>query len=85
MESGYRLVLDTTPEKVWETVVRIGGRRGWYGAKFLWAIRGFIDRILGRHDRARGPERQVFRNVRFMRSASTQRKLRMKEYLRKWV
>jgi deoxyribodipyrimidine photo-lyase len=40
---------------------------------------------LGRHDRAWGPERQVFGKVRFMRSASTQRKLRMKEYLRKWA
>ncbi|MBK5100301.1 MAG: hypothetical protein JJE15_04825 [Desulfobacteraceae bacterium] len=40
---------------------------------------------LGRHDRAWGPERPVFGKVRYMSSASTQRKLRMKEYLRKWV
>jgi deoxyribodipyrimidine photo-lyase len=41
--------------------------------------------ILGRHDRAWGPERPVFGKVRYMRSTSTQKKLRMKEYLRKWV
>jgi deoxyribodipyrimidine photo-lyase len=41
--------------------------------------------ILGRHDRAWGPERPVFGKVRYMTSASTKRKLRMKEYLRKWV
>ena len=40
---------------------------------------------LGRHDRAWGPERQVFGKVRYMSSASTKRKLRMKEYLRKWA
>ncbi|HIJ19565.1 MAG TPA: deoxyribodipyrimidine photolyase [Deltaproteobacteria bacterium] len=41
--------------------------------------------ILGRHDRAWGPERAVFGKVRYMTSASTQRKLRMKEYLRKFA
>ena len=39
---------------------------------------------LGRHDRAWGPERPVFGKVRYMTSANTKRKLRMKEYLRKW-
>jgi uncharacterized protein YndB with AHSA1/START domain len=47
MESGYRLVLDAPPEKIWEVVVRIGGRRGWYASRFLWAVRGFVDRIVG--------------------------------------
>jgi len=41
--------------------------------------------VLGRHDRAWGPERPIFGKVRYMRSANTKRKLRMKEYLRKWV
>ena len=41
--------------------------------------------ILGRHDRAWGPERPVFGKVRYMTSASTKRKLRMKEYLRKYA
>jgi len=41
--------------------------------------------ILGRHDRAWGPERPVFGKVRYMTSASTKRKLRMKAYLERWV
>ena len=40
--------------------------------------------VLGRHDRAWGPERPVFGKVRYMTSASTKRKLRMKAYLQKY-
>ncbi len=40
--------------------------------------------VLGRHDRAWGPERPVFGKVRYMTSDSTKRKVKMKEYLRKW-
>jgi deoxyribodipyrimidine photo-lyase len=39
--------------------------------------------VLGRYDRP-WPERPVFGTVRYMTSASARRKLRMKEYLRKW-
>ncbi len=41
--------------------------------------------ILGRHDRAWGPERPVFGKVRYMTSASTKRKLHMNGYLQRWV
>jgi len=37
--------------------------------------------VLGRHDRAWGPERPVFGTVRYMSSASTARKVRVKRYL----
>jgi len=47
MESGYRVVLDATPDEVWESIARIGGRRGWYSSRFLWALRGLIDRLVG--------------------------------------
>ncbi|MES0349582.1 MAG: DUF2867 domain-containing protein [Desulfobacteria bacterium] len=47
MESGYRVVLNATPNEVWETIARIGGRRGWYSSRFLWALRGLIDRLVG--------------------------------------
>ena len=40
--------------------------------------------ILGRYDRAFGPERPVFGKIRYMSSASTIRKLRMKNYLREF-
>jgi hypothetical protein len=47
MESGYRVVLDATPDEVWESIARIGGGRGWYSSRFLWALRGLIDRVIG--------------------------------------
>ena len=37
--------------------------------------------VLGRYDRAWGPERPVFGKIRYMTSESTRRKLRLKKYL----
>ena len=37
--------------------------------------------VLGRYDRAWGPERDIFGKVRYMTSESAQRKLRLKKYL----
>jgi uncharacterized protein YbjT (DUF2867 family) len=42
-----RLLLDATPEQVWPAIVRIGGKTGWYHANWLWALRGFLDQIVG--------------------------------------
>ncbi len=40
--------------------------------------------VLGRYDRPWAPERDVFGVIRWMSSANTLKKLRMKEYLAKW-
>lgn len=40
--------------------------------------------VLGRYDRAWGPERDVFGKVRYMSTASTRRKLRVDEYIKRW-
>lgn len=40
--------------------------------------------VLGRYDRAWGPEREVFGKIRYMTSDSTKRKLRVKRYLARW-
>ncbi len=40
--------------------------------------------VLGRYDRAWGPERPVFGKVRYMSSKNTRRKLRLADYLRQW-
>jgi len=40
--------------------------------------------VLGRYDRAWGPERQVFGKVRYMSSESTARKLRLKKYMEQY-
>ena len=37
--------------------------------------------VLGRYDRAWGPERPIFGKIRYMSSANTLRKLRMSDYL----
>ena len=50
-ESTYydrRIALTDAPiEKVWESIEEIGGDRGWYGADFLWYLRGLLDRFVG--------------------------------------
>ena len=40
--------------------------------------------VLGRYDRAWGPERPIFGTVRFMTSASAARKLRLREYRKRY-
>lgn len=40
--------------------------------------------VLGRYDRAWGPERPVFGKIRYMSSDSTRRKLKMKQYLQQY-
>ncbi len=41
--------------------------------------------VLGRYDRAWGPERPIFGKIRYMSSDSTARKLRMKSYLQQFA
>jgi deoxyribodipyrimidine photo-lyase len=38
--------------------------------------------VLGRYDRAWGPERRIFGTIRYMSSENTARKLNVKQYLR---
>ena len=40
--------------------------------------------VLGRYDRAWGPEREVFGKIRYMTSDNTARKLRVKQYLKRY-
>lgn len=35
------------PERAFEPIRRIGGRRGWYYGDFLWRLRGFLDLLVG--------------------------------------
>ncbi len=42
-----RVILECTPEEVWEPIRRIGGDTGWYYANWLWRLRGFLDRLAG--------------------------------------
>ena len=35
------------PATVYRAMCRLGGRHGWYGADWLWAVRGALDRLVG--------------------------------------
>ena len=41
--------------------------------------------VLGRHDRAWGPERPIFGKIRYMSSKNTARKLNVRTYLERWA
>ncbi len=38
---------NATPDRLWEVVEGIGGERGWYSFPLAWAIRGWLDRLVG--------------------------------------
>ena len=40
--------------------------------------------VLGRYDRAWGPERKIFGKIRYMSSDNTARKVRVKEYIKRY-
>ena len=70
------------PRAALEDMVALNDRHALDGRDFnsysgiLW--------VLGRYDRAWGPERAVFGKVRYMSSENTRRKLRLHRYLERW-
>ncbi|WP_367133936.1 SDR family oxidoreductase [Saccharothrix sp. HUAS TT1] len=36
-----------TPDRLWQVVEGIGGEHGWYSFPLLWAVRGWLDRLVG--------------------------------------
>jgi uncharacterized protein YbjT (DUF2867 family) len=36
-----------SPEAVWEVVCSLGGERGYHTARWLWALRGLLDKLVG--------------------------------------
>lgn len=38
---------DATPEKLWAVVEGIGGTNGWYSFPLAWALRGWLDKLVG--------------------------------------
>ncbi|APU15830.1 MULTISPECIES: SDR family oxidoreductase [Actinoalloteichus] len=38
---------EAPPEEVWRVVEGIGGERGWYSFPLAWAVRGWVDRLVG--------------------------------------
>ncbi|CAM5571088.1 NAD(P)-dependent oxidoreductase [Streptomyces spiroverticillatus] len=53
-------VVDASPERLWKVIEGIGGENGWYSFPLAWAVRGWMDRLVGgvglrrgRRDKAR--------------------------------
>lgn len=42
-----QIEIHASPDTVWKTVVRIGGKTGWYYGNAIWQLRGFIDTLFG--------------------------------------
>jgi deoxyribodipyrimidine photo-lyase len=72
----------SSPEQAWERLIELNNRYALDGrdpnsyAGISW--------VFGRFDRAWGPERPIYGTVRYMTSDSTRRKLRLREYLRRY-
>jgi deoxyribodipyrimidine photo-lyase len=72
----------STPRAALATMIELNNKYGVDGrdpnsySGILWT--------LGLFDRAWGPERSIFGIVRYMSSEAARRKLRMREYLRRW-
>ncbi|WP_438354052.1 SDR family oxidoreductase [Microbacterium sp. CJ88] len=43
-----------SPQAVWTVIEGIGGQNGWYSSPLLWAVRGWMDRVVGGVGLARG-------------------------------
>ncbi|MFE3849869.1 SDR family oxidoreductase [Streptomyces griseorubiginosus] len=41
------LEVDASPEALWRVVEGIGGKNGWYSFPLAWAVRGWLDRLVG--------------------------------------
>lgn len=43
-----------SPESLWKVIQAIGGENGWYSSPLLWAVRGWMDKLVGGVGLARG-------------------------------
>ncbi|WP_326691572.1 SDR family oxidoreductase [Streptomyces sp. NBC_01795] len=46
--------VNASPEALWRVVEGIGGRNGWYSFPLAWAVRGWLDRLVGGVGLSRG-------------------------------
>jgi len=55
--------VSASPSVVFRALTRLGGRNGWYGADWLWRLRGVLDHLVGGPGLRRGrrdPDRLAF-------------------------
>ncbi len=48
------LTVDASPAALWRVIEGIGGENGWYSFPLAWAVRGWLDRLVGRAGLRRG-------------------------------
>jgi deoxyribodipyrimidine photo-lyase len=72
----------SSPEEAWAILVELNNRYAIDGRDPN--SYGGIGWVLGRFDRAWGPERPIFGKVRYMSSKNARRKLRLRGYLERW-
>ena len=49
-----RMLVKCAADKLWPSVIGIGGKTGWYYADWLWHLRGLMDRLIGGPGLGRG-------------------------------
>ncbi len=53
-EDKRSLTIVGTKEEIWQPLVRLGGKTGWYYGDWLWELRGIMDRLVGGVGLSRG-------------------------------
>lgn len=48
------MVIPATPDAVFEVLIRLGGKQGWFRYNRLWRLRGWLDRLVGGPGTKRG-------------------------------
>jgi uncharacterized protein YbjT (DUF2867 family) len=79
-----QVLSEKSAEAIWKQIEGIGGEHGWFGADFLWFLRGLIDRIFGGVGLRRGRRDQdllrVGESLDFWRVEELERGRRLKLY-----
>ena len=78
------VVTEKSTEAIWKQIEGIGGEHGWFGADFLWFLRGLLDRFVGGVGLRRGRRDQdllrVGESLDFWRVEELERGRRLKLY-----
>ena len=47
LECGFRIILQAGPNEVWDQLIQVGGKNGYFFGDALWRLRAGVDRLLG--------------------------------------
>jgi len=79
-----QVLSEKSADAIWKQIEGIGGEHGWFGADFLWFLRGLLDRIFGGVGLRRGRRDQdllrVGESLDFWRVEELERGRRLKLY-----